>query len=228
MFHTRQLVTACFAIIAWGSAAVAALPKSRHDSDASVVLDLHPFTHTAYIPAGSDLSSIAIESIKAVKVATKVRVRTDLGYCEDAPVWEPGGSIYCPRTSDESLVRAYEVTFSFRGQPMASDEYGGTNFTFSVYYRPDEISPALRRTISSGKISRSDIAEFFQFTTSRNSVRQIVMDQANSTVCEGNYVDGSWSHTSPKCGDSVAYQTVAGASPYIAVRVEPVLPEPRV
>jgi hypothetical protein len=69
---------------------------------------------------------------------------------------------------------------------MASDEYGGTNFTFSVYYRPDEISPALRRTISSGKINRADIAEFFQFTTSGNSVRQIVMHQANSTTCKGN------------------------------------------
>jgi hypothetical protein len=177
---------------------MAALPKSRHDSDASLVLDLHPFTHTAYIPAASDLSSIAVESIKAVKVATRVRVRPDVGYCEDVPAWEPGGSMYCPRTSDESLVRAYEVTFSFRGQPTTSGESGGTNFTFSVYFRPDEISPALRGATSSRKIGSSGAAEFFQFTTLRDSVRQVVIDQASSTIWEGNYVDGNWAPYQPE------------------------------
>ena len=34
------------------------------------ISDLHPFTHVAYILAGADLSSIRIENIKAVKVAT--------------------------------------------------------------------------------------------------------------------------------------------------------------
>jgi hypothetical protein len=200
---------------------MAAVPKTRQEGDASVVLDLQPFTRIAYVPASADLSSLKIESIKATKVATKVRVTTDLRYCHERSAVEPGGSMYCPRTSDESFVRAYQVTYSFRGQPVASDEYGNTNFSFSVYFRPDEISPALRRAISSGKIKGTAAADLFRVTTSNDSIRHVVVDQANSTICDGNYVDGHWTRTNPKCEDSLAYQSVAAPSMYITVRIDP-------
>ena len=218
MFVTRQLIATCFAIIAWGSVAVAAIPKTRHEGDASIVLDLQPFTHIAYIPASADLSSLRIESIKATKVATRVRVTTDRRYCQEHSAVEPGGSMYCPRTSDESFVHAYQVTYSFRGQPVASDEYGNPNFTFSVYFRPDEMSPALRSAISSGKTKGTFAAEFFRVTTSRDSIRHVVVD---STICDGNYVDGNWTRTNPKCEDTMAYQSVARPSMYVTVRVNP-------
>jgi hypothetical protein len=221
VFLTRQHIATCFAIIAWGSAVTAAVPKTRHEGDASIVLDLHPFTHIAYVPASADLYSLRIESIKATKVATKVRVTTDQRYCQERSALEPGGSMYCPRTSDESFVRAYQVTYSFRGQPIASDEYGNTNFSFSVYFRPDEIGPALRRAISSGKIKGTAAAEFFRVTTSNDSLRHVVLDQANSTICEGDYVDGNWTRTNPKCEDTMAYQSVARPSMYVTVRVNP-------
>lgn len=108
------------------------------------VTDLHPFTHVAYIPADTDLSSIKVEGVKAAKVATRQRSVTSTG-------------------------PAYRVSCSYKGQPMASDEYGSTSFTFSVYFRAGELNPGLLRALSSGSISRATAAEFFQFATSRGS-----------------------------------------------------------
>jgi len=105
---------------------------------------------------------------------------------------------------------------------MASDEYGNTYFTFSVYFRPDELSSGPRRAVSSGKISQTAATELFQLMTSRDSIHQIVIDHANSTLCDGNYVDGNWTRTNPQCEDSIAYTTVASASPYITLKVDPV------
>ena len=195
----------------------ATLTKS---GDAVEITDLQPFTHVAYIPFGADLSSVKIEGIEMVKVATKRRSVTNAAYCEQ-PWSEPGGSMYCQRVTDESHVPAYRVTYSYRGQSMASDEYGNTYFTFRVYFRPDEISPDLRRAASSGRIGRSASAEFLRLTTSRESIQQVVIDRASSTLCDGSYVDGNWIHTNPKCEDRIAYTRIMSASPYITVRVDP-------
>jgi hypothetical protein len=92
---------------------------------------------------------------------------------------------------------------------MASDEYGNTYVTFRVYFRPDEISPELRRALSSGKIGRTVAAEFFALTTSRGSIQEILVDEANSV------------HTNAKCEDGINYIDVASASPYITVDVNP-------
>jgi hypothetical protein len=113
--------------------------------------------------------------------------------------------MYCQRTTDESSEPAYRVTYSYRGQPMASDEYNNPYFTFSVYFRPTEISPGLRDMLSLGKIRRATVAEFFEMTTSRDSVQQVVIDEPNSTFCNGNYIDGNWFHTNPTCEDRIAY-----------------------
>ena len=129
--------------------------------------------------------------------------------------------MYCQRTIDESPVPAYRVTYSYRGQPMTSDEYGSTYFTFNVFFRPDEVSPRLRETLALGKIRRAALEEFFQLTTSRERVHQTVIDSANSALCDGNYVDGNWTRTNPKCEDRIVYQKVAAGSPYISARVDP-------
>lgn len=221
-------------MVALGSTAAAATPEMRPNEDTSsvtgsapagageveAITDLQPFTHIAYIPVGADLSSIKIEGLKAVKVATKRRFVTNTHYCEEIFA-EPGGSMYCSRTTDGSPVPAYQVTYSFRGQPMASDEYGNNDFAFSVYFRPDELSPGLRRVLSTRSISRTAAEEFFQLTTSRDSIHQIVIDQATSTRCGGNYVDGNWTQTNLKCVDQVAFKTVAGAAAHITVKVDP-------
>lgn len=235
MFLTHQFIATCSVILALGS--TAAVSEARHHEDVSPVTvsapardgeivqisDLHPFTHIAYIPVEADLSSIKIESIKAVKLATKQR-SVNPRDCNE--LWaEPGGSRYCPLITEESPVPAFRVTYSYRGPSTASDEIGrSTYFTFDVYFRPDEIRPGVLRALSSGKISRSAAAEFFQLTTTGDSIQQDAVDQANSTFCDGTYVDGSWIHTNPRCEDSITYQEVASVSPYIKVNVDPVPP----
>jgi hypothetical protein len=184
------------------------------------ITDLQPFTHAAEIPVGSQTSSIRIEGIKLVKIATKRRTVTNEAYCNQ-PWAEPGGSMFCQRTADESPVPAYRVTYSYRSQPLASDEYGNPHFDFSVYFRPDEISPRLRELVASGKVRRAELAELFDIATSRERVQEIVIDQAKSTLCDGNYVDGNWVHADRKCEDNIAYRRVSMPSSYIRVEVNP-------
>ena len=105
---------------------------------------------------------------------------------------------------------------------MASDEYGNTYFTFNVYFRPGEISPALLEVLSSGKTEGSAVEGFFELSTAQESTQLLAVDQANSTFCEGNYVDGNWVRTNPKCEDRIVYKTVKSPSPYVTVRVDPV------
>jgi hypothetical protein len=237
MFLKPQFIATWSIILALASGAAAAAPtfEPRHQEDVSPVTgsapardgeivqisDLHPFTHVAYIPADADLSSIKMESIKAVKVATKQR-SVNPRNCDE--LWaEPAGSGYCPWVTAESSVPAFRVTYSYRGPSTASDEIGtSTYFTFEVYFRPDELSAGTLRALSSGKIGRSTAAEFFQVTTTRDAIQQVVVDQANSTFCDGEYADGNWIHTNPRCEDSVTYRKVASAPPYITVDVDPV------
>ena len=223
MRRTHHLIATCFAVIAVaGSAAAASANTPASTGDVVESMDLQPFTHVTYIPAGSSMSSIRIENIKLVKIATKRRILTNDRDCHQ-PWAEPGGSMACSRTIDESTVPAYRVTYSYRGEPMMSDEYGNTYFTFSVYFRPDEIPPRLRDILALGEIRRTALEEFFRVTTSRGLVQQTVIDSAHSAFCDGNYVDGNWTRVDPRCDDQIAYKPVTSPSPYIAVSVEPSL-----
>ncbi|MGP8246643.1 MAG: hypothetical protein ACLQVN_19250 [Bryobacteraceae bacterium] len=230
---TNRAITICFAMIAAASlaaatdaarkpiAATASTLGTVPAGAADVTTNLQPFTHTAYIPAGADLSSIKFESIKAIKVAT-VRVSfADKRYCEAERFQEPGGSLYCPYVQDESPVPAYRVTYSFSGPPMAADEYGGTQFTFSVNMRPEDLSQAVRQAISERKMSRAAAAKAFALSTSRDFVQRMVIDERNSTLCDGTYTEGAWIRTKPGCEEKVTYKTVAVPSDYIAVKVDP-------
>jgi hypothetical protein len=211
--NARFLVTTSVAFLA-GAAAWA-------EKEIVQYKDLHPFTHVAYIPASATLSSIKIEKIKEVKVDTKLRAVSDVNYCEEVPRWGP--SMFCPSfTTTEAPEAAYEVVYSYKGQPIPSDEYGYTNYTFGVYFRPNEIPPALRQALASGKVSRSVLAEFFHFTTSRGSVQQPVIDEAHSFFCKGYYFDGNWMHNDPNCHDRVVYKKAWVPSSYLAVKVAPV------
>lgn len=182
---------------------------------------LQPFTKIAEIPVGSDLSSIRLESIKAVKVATTRTSITDKRYCEGG-YREPGGSMYCPSVQDGSLMPAYRITYSYNGPPLGSDEYGNAHFTFSVTVRPIDLSPAALQAISDRKMNRAATAEDFRVTTSPGFVPRVVIDEANSVFCDGNYIDGLWTHTDRNCEDKVTLKTVATPSDYITVRVDPV------
>lgn len=208
--NARFLTATFLALIGTSAARTDEIVKYKH---------LNPFTHIAYIPADANLSSIRVRSIRQVNVDTKLRATTDVRYCNQ----HLGQSMFCPKITSELPAPAYEVTYSYRGQPLASDDvFANTAFTFSVYFRPDEISPKLRQAISSGKISRNDLAELFHFTISRPSVQQLVIDRANSSFCPGRSIHGYWVHTDPRCRDRVAHKKMAVPSPYVAVQVAPV------
>jgi hypothetical protein len=184
--------------------------------------DLHPFTHFSTIPASSDPGTIKFEGVKTTKVFTKVKSKMDQGYCADLQFRDPGGSMYCPYVEQESPVSAYEVTYSYTGEPLASDEYGNRYFTFNVHFRPEELRAALRTALSAGRMKRTELATYFDVTTSRLPVRAAVIDEANSSFCDGNYMDGNWIQNDPRCKDKVSFNTVTVPSAYITVRVEPV------
>jgi hypothetical protein len=207
-----------------GSLDLSAAVASPKRGVATQIKDLHPFTHAASIPASTDPAKIKIEKVKATRVFTKEKSSVDLDYCRDVPFRDPGGSMYCPYTEDDSAVPAYEVIYSFKGEPLASDEYGNRYFTFQVYFRPDELPPALRRALSIGKMKRAELATYFNVSTSRPPVQAKVIDEANSSLCDGHYVKSNWIQNDPNCEDKVSFKTVTRPSDYITVQVDPVSP----
>ena len=105
------------------NSASAAAPVEVNGDELVVVKDLDPFTHTAVIPAGSDLASIRLQGVKAVTIPTRTRSTTETRYCEQAALRDPGGSMYCPFVEPEGFTRAYQVTYSYevhRSRPMST------------------------------------------------------------------------------------------------------------
>ena len=203
------------------SRAVLSAPPPAVDRRSATSIDLDPFARLARIPLGFDPSSIRFHGIKAVTVPTELVSTMAPRYCEEAAFREDT-SMYCPQIRPAAFTRAYQVTYWFQGQPLGSDEYGGTYFTFSVYFRPDELSPAVRAAISAREKARADVAPLFAITTSRESQRQVVIDDANSSFCSGNYnMDGLWVHSDPGCQDRVTYKTITVPSEYVTLKVEP-------
>jgi hypothetical protein len=130
--------------------------------------------------------------------------------------------MYSPSVQSEGFTRAYEVTYTFEGQPLSSDEHGNRRFPFSVYFRPDELSTAEWAALARPQAGRADAAGFFKLNTSRMLEEQWVIDEDHSTFCEGDYRDGSWVHTNanPQCEDKVDFKRVMVPSDYYTVRVD--------
>jgi len=188
------------------------------------VQDRHPFTHFAYIPVGSDLSTIRFETAKAVEVPTKTIYSTYTDYCAELPFRDPGGSMFCSYSETESRTTVYRVTYSFFGPPLASDEYGGSYFVFHVYFGPDELAPEVRKALSARKLNRVEAADYFTVKTARETVQRVVIDESRSSFCDVIVPDGLWARTDPDCMDRINYKTITTPSDYITVRVDPVPP----
>jgi hypothetical protein len=186
--------------------------------------DLHPFTHFALIPVGSDVSTIRFENAKTVKVPTKIIYTRDRDYDAEVAFRDPGGSMYYPRMQTESPTTAYEITYSFRGQLLASDEYGARYSVFHVYFRPNELAPEVRKALSARKLGRTETADYFTVKTSREAVQRVVIDETRSSFCDAIVRDGLWTQTDPDCLDRINYKTITTPSDYITVRVDPVWP----
>ena len=154
------------ATVAITSAYANAIPAVAQTTTASVptagaeveqISDLQPFTHIAYIPADADLSTIRIDTVKMVKVATKLGTVSNTRDCDD---W-PGNPADCIRTRFESRVPALRVTYWYKAPSTTPEESVDAYYTFSVYFRADEIRPDLFRALSAGEVGRSAAAEAF-------------------------------------------------------------------
>jgi hypothetical protein len=207
-----------------GNGLLVTAPKTDNRGVEIQVEDLQPFTHFASVPADSDAASIKFESVKTMKVFTERKVTKDPGYCHELQFRDPGGSMYCPSVREETPAVAYQVTYSFTGGPLASDEYGNRRFTFQVYFRPEELPQGLKIALSAGKLDRREAATYFTLATSRQPLRASVVDEANSVFCDGSYMDGNWIQQDTKCQDKVSFKGVTTLSEYITVQVEPASP----
>lgn len=195
------------------------LASAAASAPAVTVSDLQPFSHAALIPAGADTSSIRLERVKLVKVPTRIRFVNRGSDCEQQQSFrDPGGSAFCPSVHVDATAQAYELSYSYTGQPMTSDEYGSRNFTFSVYFRPEELSAEARQEVGKRK-NTAALAEIFGVNASRPPHQRTVIDESNSRFCEGSYLDGSWVQTDRDCQDRTRVKTVTAPADYITVRV---------
>ena len=133
--HSIQIV-----IIGSGLALLATAANAGQDL--VTVKDLDPFTHIVRTPADAAQSSIRFEQVKLARIPTKLRFAENAGYCEQLAFRDPGGSLYCPYAAFEGTTPACEITYSYDGPAMASDEFGGNHFTFHAYFRPEDFIAA--------------------------------------------------------------------------------------
>jgi hypothetical protein len=182
----------------------------------------HPFTHLAYIPANSELGTIRFEGIKRVNVPASFKHNAGANYCAAADFRDPGGSMFCPSAGAVVSAVTYEVTYSYTGRPMASDESANRHFAFRVYFGYNELPPEVLQAASARKPDRTDTAEYFAVNTTREPMRRIVIDSARSSFCAGDYADGIWTHHDESCHDDIRYTAMTTPSDYIAVRVDAV------
>ena len=196
--------------------------SARSAGSSVQIRDLQPFTHLASVPADADKGTIRFERAKVVQIPTRITYTMDPSYCEELAFRDPGGSAYCPSVQTGSPATAYEVTYSYIGGPLASDANGGRNFTFHIYFRPDELVPDVRQALTEKKRNRADLAGYFKVNTLQEPVRRIVIDEAKSHFCDGNFVEGMWTHSEANCQDEIHTKAIASRSDYITVRVDPV------
>jgi hypothetical protein len=84
---------------------------------------LHPFTHETQIPANADPASIRFVKMKLVKVATEIELTEDVNYCKEVSSRDPGGSRDSPHSQLTDFELTYQLTYSYIGPPVASDEH---------------------------------------------------------------------------------------------------------
>jgi hypothetical protein len=178
------------------------------------------YSRLATIPAWSDPASIRFEKIRMVKAVAAVKSTTNANYCGELAFRDPGGSMFCPDTQIAPTASLYELTYSYVGQPLASDESSSRRFTFRVYLRPEELAPEIRQRLSARTPDRADLAGYFALRANREAVRRQVVDTAQSKFCDGAYVDGAWVHANARCQDDVRYTVTSAPSEYITVKVD--------
>jgi hypothetical protein len=196
-----------------GRGAIGAVPVQP-----SLDRELDPFTHVASIPATVDPKTIRFQKLKMVDLASKTQTITNSPDCKERQFRDPDGT-GCEAVKVLERVKAVEADYSYLGPEYSASDgeiVPANRQTFSVYFRPDELPV-------SGpveKLNREQAESLFQVSTSRPMVQERVVDKEHSRFCEGNYVDGNWVRTDPKCQDQMQYTTRTVPSEYWAVAVD--------
>jgi hypothetical protein len=185
--------------------------------------DISPFGGVALIPADADTRSFRFEGLKAVRIPTRIRYTADPHYCRDT-VAQAAGSMFCPQVHMEASIDAYRVTYSYTGEPLASDDRSGRRFTLEVYFRPSDLpQPLLTLLAADRSPGRALASPYFEVAASRPLVHSFVSDDARSRHCAGYYIDGSWVQFDDDCEETLRTKPAELPSDFITVKVTPVL-----
>ncbi len=179
------------------------------------------YTHFAHVAGGFDASSVQFEEVRMVALVTGRNTIANTRYCEEAAKRDSSGSSFCNSTEPHARSSAYRVTYSYTGSAMASDEYGGNRYTFSVYFRPDELNPEVLQKLADRKLRKTSAAELFKLSSETRAASRRVIDSAASKFCEGSYTDGCWQSNDSHCADQISYKQISSPSTYVTFRVEP-------
>jgi hypothetical protein len=182
------------------------------------VESIKAFTHYTFISADADLKSIRFQGVKKIRLATKVRSTLDPAYCENESADAgAGGSLLCPRIEAMDYEPSYQVTYSYQGPPLSSDEYGDKRFSFSVFFRPEELDGSIPGSFLRNKRAA---AESLRVITSSEMAERLVIDEKASTLCPGHYADAEWVPDDANCQDKVLLRVLTTPSDYVRVSVE--------
>jgi hypothetical protein len=204
-------------VLCGGALAGIAAGQTPKSADVEHVLSVQPFTHVASLPAEVDPATIHFEKVRKISVATEVKYVTNDRECAERMFRDPDGSTCTGSAEKQNFVPAYEVTYSYMGP---KDMYGSRYSTFEVYFRQDEMAAALRDKLEGRKLNSAQAAEYFKMNAVREPLRVVEFDSEKSSLCAGNYVDGSWVQTDSTCRDKIAYRTVVKPAFSLSVRVD--------
>jgi hypothetical protein len=196
-----------------GHGAIGAPVGAASVKQAGQLDEINPFTHVVSIPATVDPSTIRFEKLSMVELASKTKTTADTQDCKDRQFRDPDGS-NCQAVVER--VKALAATYSYSGPALSSGEATPGRDTFSVYFRPEEVSV----DGSVQKLKRDQAASYFVMSSYRAMVDQKIIDKEHSHFCEGNYADGSWVRKDPKCQDQLQYTNQTVPSPYLTVQVD--------
>jgi len=169
-----------------------------------------PFARSVYLPASADVSSIRLEKVRKVKVDATIKYGFDPAQCQELVTGELWRSTGCVYKTIQTTVAAFEVIYSYTGEPLASDEYANRTFTFGVYFRPEDLSEELQNALSGRRLSRSQAAQYFVVSIQRNSPTGAPLDPLPSHPCETR-----------GCKDSATYAGVSTTADEITAVIEP-------
>jgi hypothetical protein len=145
-----------------------------------------------------------------------VEVILDPDLCQNE-TRERGGSLFCPMVEAVSYEPAYQITYSYLGPPLASHECAGQRFTFSFFFRPEELDGSEPGSFAS---DNGAAAESLRVAISRESRQGFVIDEKSSTLCPGYYADGEWVYEDSACREKLVLNTVTVPSDYVTIGIE--------